>query len=179
MNISFSKLLWLLPASVFLLAVAIPSDQAAAAASIKGTYVFEGKARAKGANGPQTKKIKGKMRVGLKSVTLQIPISVDGKVKTCKKMVRARFRKKLPRNPNRVSRRALFNMANCGNSTWTGTLRMKWLEHPEGYAVAFSLGGINDAVAADTVTARAKGSTGTLSTQANNPVPPPPPPVEE
>ena len=164
------------------LAVALPADRSAAAESIKGTYVFKGTAKAKGPDGnPSTKKFKGKMRVARKSVTLQIPISVDGKVKSCQKTVRARLNKGLQRNPSRASRRATFTNAACqdGNK-WSGTLRLKWLEHPEGYAMSFSIGGINDDdVDVQKITGKFKGSTGTLSTADNQPEVPEVPVVDD
>ena len=151
------------------LGFAFSGSQATAADSIKGTYLFEGKAKAKGEGGKSTKKFKGKMRVGLRSVRLQIPVSRNGKVAKCQQMVRAKFNRKLKRNPARASRRATFTNAVCGKSQWNGSLRLKWVEHPEGYAVSFSIGGVNIDVEADTVTGRFRGETGTLSTAENQP----------
>lgn len=161
------------------LGLGFSASQASAADSIKGTYTFEGKAKAKGEGGTSTKNFKGKMRVGLKTVRLQIPVSRDGKVGKCQKMVTARLNRKLKRNPNRASRRATFTNAVCGNSEWTGSLRLKWIEHPEGYALSFSLGGVNVDVEADTVTGKFRGETGTLSTFENQPEVPEIPVVPE
>jgi len=151
------------------LGFAFSGSPGTAAESIKGTYLFEGKARAKGEGGRSTKKFKGKMRVGLRTIRLQIPVSRDGRVAKCQKMVRAKLNRRLKRNPVRASRRATFTNAVCGKSKWNGSIRLKWVEHPDGYALSFSLGAVNVDVAADKVTGRFRGKTGTLATEANQP----------
>lgn len=177
MNNSLFSPRWLFLGLALAMGLVFSAGQASAADSIKGTYTFEGKAKAKGAGGKSTKKFKGKIKIGLKSVTLQIPVSRDGKVGTCQQMVRAQLNRKLSRNPSRASRRATFTNATCGTTKWNGSLRLKWVEHPEGYALSFSMAGVNIDIPEDKITGKFRGSVGTLSTAENQPEIPEPDPV--